>query len=89
MKEGPVYQVGNTRMYWYDPKGDKVEHAPGQRIIIREDGRVEQACDHGVGHPIGHVRKDGWVASWMGVHGCDGCCYQAKFHLEGIGERTE
>jgi hypothetical protein len=43
-------------------------------IIIREDGRVEQVCEHGVGHPIGHVRE--WDESWMGVHGCCGehCC---------------
>ena len=43
--------------------------------IYREDGRIEQLCEHGVGHPIGHrnakmCRKDSWI--W--VHGCDGCC---------------
>ena len=46
------------------------------RVIIREDGRVEWACKHGVGHPIGHLTK--WVESWMGVHGCDGCCLQSE-----------
>lgn len=39
--------------------------------IIREDGRVERLCTHGVGHPIGHTRR--WE-EWMGMHGCDGCC---------------
>jgi hypothetical protein len=39
--------------------------------LVREDGRVEKLCDHGVGHPIGHVTA--WK-DWMGVHGCDGCC---------------
>ena len=76
-----------SKKFWFNSKGKKVEQADGQRIIIREDGRVEQACDHGVGHPIGHVKKDGWVASWMGVHGCCGYCGQAKFHLEGMGKR--
>lgn len=72
-------------LYWFNPKGDKVEKADGQRIIVREDGRIEQACDHGVGHPIGHWKRDGWQ-SWMYTHGCCGCCSLAKFHLEGLGK---
>ena len=42
-----------------------------RRLLIRADGRVERVCEHGVGHPVGHVRR--WV-TWMSVHGCDGCC---------------
>ena len=38
---------------------------------IRSDGRLERTCEHGVGHPVGSV---GPWESWMGVHGCDGCC---------------
>lgn len=45
-------------------------------VIIREDDRVEKLCKHGVGHPIGHLTE---VQNWMGVHGCDGCCYKAEF----------
>ena len=37
------------KLYYFKPNGEKVDQAEGQRIIIREDGRVEQACDHGVG----------------------------------------
>ena len=77
------------KFYYFTPKGEKVEQADGQRVIVREDGRVEQACDHGVGHPIGHVKPNGWVKSWMGVHGCDGCCSLVKFHLETLGKRVE
>ena len=43
------------------------------RLVFRMDGRIERQCEHGVGHPIGHVGR--WV-KWMGVHGCDGCCSQ-------------
>jgi hypothetical protein len=39
--------------------------------LIREDGRVERLCEHGIGHCVGHLRR--WE-KWMGVHGCDGCC---------------
>jgi len=74
------------KFYYFKPDGEKVDQADGQRIILREDGRVEQACDHGIGHPIGHTKK--WDASWMGIHGCDGCCYQAEFHLETLTGRT-
>jgi hypothetical protein len=42
-------------------------------LVVREDGRIERLCEHGCGHPIGHVRR--W-AKWMGIHGCDGCCRQ-------------
>lgn len=50
--------------------------------IIREDGRVERLCSHGVGHPIGHTRR--WE-KWMEMHGCDGCCC----FFEGFEEEDE
>jgi hypothetical protein len=49
--------------------------------LVREDGRIEKVCEHGVGHPIGHLHK--WE-SWMGVHGCDGCCSKAQFWLDEV-----
>jgi hypothetical protein len=49
-------------------------------LLIREDGRVEWLCRHGIGHPIGHKR--GWK-DWMGVHGCDGCCVGEPWQEEG------
>ena len=58
--------------------------------ILREDGRrVEIICPHGVGHPARSLSYN-WDDSWMGVHGCDGCCSTAAFaiaeqeHLEGL-----
>lgn len=41
------------------------------KLIVREDGRIERTCVHGIGHPVGTIYT--WEA-WMGVHGCDGCC---------------
>jgi len=35
---------------------------------MRQDGRVEYTCEHGVGHGL-HV------------HGCDGCCARPDFPL--------
>lgn len=69
----------------------KFKRAPGCEVIrdddpsliIREDGRVEKLCRHGVGHPVGHLK--GWNPSWMGVHGCDGCCGKAEFYLPSEG----
>lgn len=46
-----------------------------QDELLREDGRVEWICPHGVGHPIGHISK--WM-DWMWVHGCDGCCLEEE-----------
>ena len=49
--------------------------------IMREDGRrMEIICKHGIGHPV-EALSTNWDASWMGVHGCDGCCSKAEFHL--------
>lgn len=49
--------------------------------IMREDGRrMEIICPHGVGHPVKSLSKD-WDDTWMGVHGCDGCCSTAAFAL--------
>lgn len=46
------------------------------KCLIRNDGRIELGCEHGVGHTI-------WAPKTMGkagyTHGCDGCC--GKFHL--------
>lgn len=65
---------------YYNPKGDQVTSVTHN--IIREDGRVEELCKHGVGHPVGHIKKNGWNDSWMGVHGCCGCCLK----LGGVNE---
>lgn len=54
------------------PDGKEVRLAGARMdICCREDGRIEQVCRHGVGHPIGHYTK--WE-NWMWGHGCDGCC---------------
>jgi len=52
--------------------------------ILREDGkRVEIICPHGVGHPVKSLSNH-WDETWMGVHGCDGCCSSAAFALAEI-----
>jgi len=50
-------------------------------LLPRVDGRVELVCSHGVGHVSQTLTEAGGVKweSWMGVHGCDGCCGQAEF----------
>ena len=49
-----------------------------QADTVREDGRLERHCEHGIGHPVGHVdwRKVGDRPTW--IHGCDGCCAKWK-----------
>lgn len=49
-------------------------------MIDRGDGRVEVMCPHGVGHPERSLSTPFWL-SWMGVHGCDGCCSQDSYQL--------
>ena len=47
------------------------------RQVVRTSGLVENVCKHGVGHPHPASVKefeDRGILS-MGVHGCDGCCW--------------
>lgn len=41
---------------------------------IREDGRLERVCEHGVGHTVSHIKRDKLNEEYIWVHGCDGCC---------------
>jgi len=66
-------------MKYHDPKGNVIT-SKDPNLLIRETNLIERLCQHGVGHPMGHLKK--WDPSWMGVHGCDGCCSQAQFHLD-------
>ena len=55
----------------------KQEMAAVKADTIREDGRLERHCQHGVGHTVGHVR--GFLQDkWETVHGCCGCCANYK-----------
>lgn len=58
-------------MTYLTPKGERKKFN-SETQLIREDGRVEKLCKHGVGHPVGHLKA--WK-EWMGVHGCCGCCF--------------
>ena len=44
--------------------------------LIREDGRLERTCEHGIGHTVGDVRKPGPHLNqrYFFAHGCCGCC---------------
>lgn len=48
--------------------------------IYRENGLVELACEHGVGHPSLLLTPERY---YYGVHGCCGCCFKhsAEFAL--------
>lgn len=45
---------------------------------VREDGRLERVCKHGVGHTVGYVADNHpeLKQEWFWVHGCCGehCC---------------
>ena len=62
-------------MCYFTPEGRYVS-STDQRLILREDNRVEKVCKHGVGHPVGHLNE--WE-TWIAAHGCDGCCCRAEF----------
>jgi hypothetical protein len=46
--------------------------------IRRADGRIEDICEHGVGHPNADYLKELKEAgklTWQGIHGCCSCCF--------------
>lgn len=59
-------------------------HMHNWDVVIRTDkmALAERLCPHDVGHPdpdsisyFAIIMGDD-DASWMGVHGCDGCCHE-------------
>lgn len=62
------------------------------QVQRRMDGRIEIQCEHGVGHPskmLTEAHGTPWDVGWMGVHGCDGCCYKVAFQKFEWGEARE
>jgi len=49
--------------------------------IIREDGRLERLCEHGVGHTVGHVNHAMIYDRDIWVHGCcsKSCCSEWEY----------
>jgi aminoglycoside phosphotransferase len=80
-----------TRREWDTTNGTrrgaylKVRLKESGATLLREDGRLEWQCAHGVGHPVGHLFPEEW-AQWMHTHGCDGCC--TKLAVSSISEVT-
>lgn len=52
--------------------------------LIREDGRLERICEHGIGHTVGHINPKLLVDRYIWIHGCDGCCAKYKT-MPGLG----
>lgn len=49
--------------------------------IVRADGRVEDICEHGVGHPnLEYLMSidDSNKRYYASIHGCDGCCWKGN-----------
>ena len=61
------------RSNWLDAKMNRLK-----ADLIREDGRLERHCEHGVGHTVGSMRENDprLKEDWFYVHGCCGehCC---------------
>jgi len=51
------------------------------KFVRRGDGRIEQMCKHGIGHPLNGVVWKGEWQEWMGIHGCDGCSAEGQNEL--------
>jgi hypothetical protein len=46
--------------------------------LVREDGRLERMCPHGIGHTVGHRDPKKLKDRSVWIHGCDGCCRDYK-----------
>lgn len=82
-------QVGQIDLRIHDASRCEGQHCPFHNpsehkmkfweMNVRLDNKalVERMCRHGVGHPdpdsLAYFESKG--ISYMGVHGCDGCCY--------------
>ena len=57
-------------------------------LVRRENGLVELACEHGVGHPSQRLTPKQY---YYKTHGCCGCCqkFGASFELAELAELTK
>ena len=55
-------------------KGQYKEPTKITHDLVREDGRLERLCEHGIGHTVGHLDPSKLKLDYIWVHGCDGCC---------------
>lgn len=46
--------------------------------LVREDGRLERVCAHGIGHTVGHRDSKQLKRDYIWIHGCGGCCRAYK-----------
>ncbi len=56
---------------WMRRDGVMITNQMSWPSTVRMNGVIEWQCEHGIGHPVGHVTA--WREHY-GVHGCDGCC---------------
>lgn len=84
-RDGVCDRCDGTGISPSDPSGKLCRKCYGtgaynEHFVFRTDGRVEEMCEHGVGHTVsirgvtagltaGEQGGDVWWA-----HGCDGCC---------------
>lgn len=61
---------------------------PVKYDLVREDGRLERVCAHGIGHTVGHITGKS-LGRWGYVHGCDGCCKDYEMQEEPEESRHE
>ena len=52
-------------------------HEP--ELTLREDGRLEWKCEHGIGHTVYEPDPKMRVGKWAYTHGCDGCCRSDEY----------
>lgn len=56
--------------------------------IFRDNGVIEDLCEHGVGHP-----NRAWLEKYHsphnGIHGCDGCCWKEGHEENGCCHATK
>lgn len=70
----PAEKCAGRPCVLHNPSNHPLKDAP---LNWRGDTRVmERMCPHGIGHPdpddVAYQASRG--RSWVGVHGCDGCC---------------
>lgn len=59
--------------------------------VRRENGVIENMCEHGVGHPAFGSADYWWRVSGredednpLHIHGCDGCCRSNEWKIEDL-----
>lgn len=73
-----IVGIGNIRKGNMRKQNKYKQPSWSKQLLYRENGVIEDICEHGVGHPNREWLDKVGFKHINGIHGCDGCCDESN-----------